>query len=167
MGSGKTTLGRILAEKLDRVFIDLDSCIETATGMSIPEYFKSFGEPAFRMIEHERLESEAGRGCASVLACGGGVIESQDNRRILTSLCRTIWLDIPEKELIRRLETDHSKRPMLAGDLEARVRLLFERRYKLYESTAHIRYSWKEGDSESTIVDALMARLEAIACRNP
>ncbi len=166
MGSGKTTIGRLLAERLGRSFIDLDSCIETVAGMSIPEYFKIFGEPAFRAIEHDALVAETARGQASVVACGGGVIESQDNRNILSSLCITIWLDIPEGELVRRLRDDHSGRPMLTGDLEARVRLLFKRRYGLYGSTAHIRYSWKEGDSESVAADTIMALLESAAGRN-
>lgn len=166
MGSGKTTIGRHLAGRLGRSFIDLDSCIETSAGMSIPEYFRIFGEPAFRAIEHDALVTETGREQSSVVACGGGIIESRDNRTILSSRCTTIWLDIPEGELIRRLRNNHSGRPMLTGDLEARVRLLFERRYGLYGSTAHIRYAWKEGDNEPAAVDAIIALLGAEAGRN-
>ena len=163
MGSGKTTIGKLLAERLGRVFVDLDTRIEESTGMSIPDYFKNFGEPKFRAIEAETLGAEIGKGRAVVLACGGGIVENQDNRSTLTGCCMTIWLDIPEAELIRRLRDDHSGRPMLSGDLESRIKLLFARRYSLYESTAGIRHSWESGETASATVDAITARLEAIA----
>lgn len=161
MGSGKTTIGRKLAERLGRDFIDLDSRIEESAGMSIPDFFKKFGEQEFRKIESATLKSEAGKENGNVLACGGGIVENPKNREILTGKCTTIWLDVPELELIQRLSKDFSGRPMLSGNLEERIKLLFERRFHLYASVASIRYSWREGETLQASVDALITLLGA------
>lgn len=161
MGSGKTTIGRILSERLGRDFIDLDSRIEESAGMSIPDFFKKFGEGEFRKIESATLKSEAGREEGIVLACGGGIVENLENRKILTGECKTIWLDVPELELVRRLSKDFSGRPMLSGNLEERIKMLFERRFDLYASVASIRYPWREGETSQASVDALITLLGA------
>src|SRR3984957_6600382 len=75
MGSGKTTLGPLLARQLAWRFVDLDERIETASGLSIPQFFENFGEPAFRQLEADQLRAALGRAAAdssgTILALGG------------------------------------------------------------------------------------------------
>lgn len=78
-GSGKTTVGRMLAQLLRRPFLDLDADIEAAAGMGIPEYFSKYGEPAFRELEADRMAG-AGLMHGGVIACGGGTPLREDNR---------------------------------------------------------------------------------------
>jgi len=78
-GSGKTTVGRALAQVLGRPFLDLDADIEEAAGMGIPEYFSKYGEPAFRELEAQRM-AHAGLMHGGVIACGGGTPLRADNR---------------------------------------------------------------------------------------
>lgn len=78
-GSGKTTVGRVLAQLLGRPFLDLDVDIEAEAGMGIPEYFTKYGEPAFRELEAQRM-AEAGLLHGGVIACGGGTPLREDNR---------------------------------------------------------------------------------------
>jgi shikimate kinase len=160
MGSGKTTIGRLLADRLSLPFVDIDARIVEKAGMPIPEIFRISGESEFRKLESEMLGREAAPGLACVMACGGGIVEADSNRKILSETCLTIWLDIPVNELIRRLRDEAHGRPMLTGDLETRVRTLLERRNPLYSEVSSIRYDWMEGESPEASVGKILAILE-------
>jgi len=127
MGAGKTSVGRALARRLDRPFIDLDGRWEDSFGMPIHEIFRSWGEEAFRKAEREGLESIGGLEGA-VVATGGGAFCDPLNRDIIHSNggC-SIFLDVPWKVLARRLEDDHAERPKFTGP-EAAEALYLERR---------------------------------------
>lgn len=128
MGSGKTTVGRLLAERTGREFIDLDALIESRVGKRIVEIFSDAGEEGFRDLETETLHDIAGATHA-VVATGGGVVIRPENRRILQKLGLVVWLDAPPDVLLKRIGDDES-RPMLHGQNPQKrmERLLSERR---------------------------------------
>jgi cytidylate kinase len=128
MGSGKTTVGRLLAERTGREFIDLDALIESRVGKRIVEIFSDAGEEGFRDLETETLQDVAGA-THTVIATGGGVVIRAENRRLLQNLGLVVWLDAPPDVLLKRIGDDES-RPMLHGQnpLKRMERLLSERR---------------------------------------
>lgn len=104
-GSGKSTVGACLAQKLGIAFYDLDALITQKIGMPIPDYFKEEGEQAFRRTEHEVLIHFLTTTEGSwVLACGGGTPCFFDHMERLNAACRTIFLDIEEFTLLKRLK---------------------------------------------------------------
>ena len=101
MGSGKTTVGRRLAQHLHLPFVDLDDRIEAAEGRPISDIFAQDGEPAFRDIEHRALGlALSGDG---VLALGGGAYVQPRNRDLLRGRATVIWLDVPLEDALRRV----------------------------------------------------------------
>ena len=90
-GCGKSTIGRMLAERLRMKFIDADTAIETSTGMSIPQIFAEHGETGFRTMEAHVL-AELGKASGQVIATGGGCVTQQNNYRSLHQNGRIYWL---------------------------------------------------------------------------
>ncbi|MBS1708884.1 MAG: shikimate kinase [Armatimonadetes bacterium] len=111
MGSGKTTVGRLLAEDLGREFIDADSALQHKLGRPIPQLFKLFGEEAFRQHETAYLRSLP-EGDA-VISTGGGVVMRPENWRELRRLGQTVFLDVDPQTIISRLAVSRRKRPLL------------------------------------------------------
>ena len=128
MGAGKTTVGRILAEKLGFHFIDLDEIVEASAGKSVRDLFAELGEGEFRRLEKEALEHVRGM-TRTVIALGGGAYVSEENRAIINQTGKAIWLDCPLEVCLARIERDGS-RPLLAG--KAEMSALLERRRPLY-----------------------------------
>ena len=129
MGSGKSTVGRLLAERLGWQFVDLDAEIERDAGKPIARIFEDDGEPAFRDLEREAVSRETcavRSGGARVVALGGGAFIPERNRWKLEDAGLTIWLDLEPEKLWERVrhETD---RP-LARDEAAFCALYAERR---------------------------------------
>lgn len=115
MGSGKTTLGKKLANKLAMPFVDLDRMITDDVEMSIPEYFQRFGEAEFRSREAESLRS-LDLQVPSVVSVGGGTPCYHDNMTWMNQQGITIYLKLPAKALWERLQkSDVTKRPVLKG----------------------------------------------------
>lgn len=137
MGSGKSTVGKLVADRTGREFIDLDAMIEKRAGKKIVDIFEEAGEEGFRDLETETLEDVASATHA-VIATGGGVVIRPENRRILQDLGIVVWLDAPPEELLRRIGDDES-RPMLHGQnpLKRLERLLSDRR-GFYADASHI-----------------------------
>lgn len=138
MGSGKSTVGRILADLLQCPFTDLDDFIVQQAGMSIPEIFELEGERGFR-----RMEKEAVRTCSAgegVFGLGGGAVLDPQNRDILMNSGLVVYLSATPDTLTRRLMSEVHGRPLLSeeGDLDDRISSLLEERSGSYES-AH----WK------------------------
>jgi shikimate kinase len=136
MGSGKTTVGRMLAAQTGCRFVDLDERIEQAAGISIREFFERHGEPPFRELEHETLERVLGEiaesGGAAVVALGGGTFAHARNQEALrTAGAAVVWLDCPIEELIRRCAT-MTHRPLFRD--ETSLRQLYEQRLPSYRS---------------------------------
>ncbi|HNQ82385.1 MAG TPA: shikimate kinase [Bacteroidales bacterium] len=112
MASGKSTVGRMLAEELKYRFIDLDSEFEKRTGASVPNYYTQFGELAFREKEREVLRLHL-NDTDSVIATGGGTPSYHDNMVLMNRSGRTIFLDVPVNILVRRLAGEQSRRPVI------------------------------------------------------
>ena len=131
MGSGKTSTGRPLAERLGYGFVDADAVIEQAAGCTIPEIFEQNGESGFRALETQVLSAISQRH-SLVVATGGGVVTQSQNWGLLHSGI-VIWLDVERDQLLKRLRADETPRPLLQRtDSEAAVDALLEERRPLY-----------------------------------
>jgi shikimate kinase len=131
MGSGKTSTGRPLAERLGYGFVDADAVIEQAAGCSIPEIFDRDGEAGFRSLESQVLSAISQRH-SLVVATGGGVVTQPENWGMLHSGI-VIWLDVMPDQLLQRLNADSTVRPLLqTADPEAALNALLNERRPLY-----------------------------------
>lgn len=135
-GSGKTTVGRQLARRLQLPFVDSDHVIEQRLGCSIREYFEREGEERFRDIEEEVIDDLTRQG-TGVLSTGGGVTLRPANRERLHARGHVVYLKSSPEELFRRLRHD-AKRPLLqVADPLGRLQDLYAIRDPLYRETAH------------------------------
>ena len=135
MGSGKTTVGRLLAQQLGWMFVDLDTKIEERAGLGIPQIFERQGESAFRELEYDVLKRSLGQIAAqkkpAVVALGGGTITRPSSLDLLReSGGLLVWLDCPVEELLSRCATV-TNRPLFRD--EAGFRALYAQRRPLYE----------------------------------
>lgn len=132
-GCGKTTIGKIIAEKLNRKFIDIDEYIERTNNATISEIFKN-GEKHFRMLESKAVE-ELSKETNAVLATGGGVIKNQENIEKLAENGLIIFVDRPVDQIVSDVEIQ--KRPLLKDGIKV-VYQLFNERYDLYIQSSHL-----------------------------
>ena len=140
-GSGKTTVGRALAEKLGREFIDTDKLIEEKAGMAITDIFASRGETAFRDLESAVIKEAAARtGC--VIATGGGAVLRESNTDALRGNGKIIFLDRAPDCLVPTAD-----RPL--ADTAEKMRRLYEERYPLYEKAADLRINTENTPDEA------------------
>jgi shikimate kinase len=132
MGSGKSTIGKLIAKKLKLRYLDSDQLIEKNTNKTIYEIFKSDGETKFRTIEESTILSLKNKKNL-VLSLGGGSIISAKVRQLLNKNYITLFLDIDLSILVKRLKYSN-KRPLIAGqDIETKIKELdiFRRKYYL------------------------------------
>jgi shikimate kinase len=154
MASGKTTIGRMLAERLGWNFIDLDREIEAQQGISIAEIFDRQGEPEFRRIETEALRAlvrTIQRGHPSVVALGGGTFVQPGNFDLVEGNGVTIWLDCP-LETVQRRVAEPSSRPLARNT--QRFEDLYHARRAAY-ARAEYRISI-ETDDPAAVVEAIL-----------
>ncbi len=158
MGAGKSTLGPILAGRLGWTFVDADLELESEAGSTIAELFTTVGEPAFRRMEAEVVARLLARP-ESVIALGGGAVESEATRSLLTNSPGTcmVFLRAPLEVLIDRCERqpDAAVRPILRRRDDVRQR--FRARLPLYES-AHITVD-TEGLTPQTVTGNLLQQM--------
>ena len=136
MGSGKSTVGKILAKKMDLPFMDLDHYIEVKSNKSISEIFKNDGEPHFRELESEALSHiEKSK---ILVACGGCIVLNKINRDKLRSTGKVVLLKASIPEIAKRLK-DAVDRPLLQENerLQELTKIWSERK-DYYKETAHI-----------------------------
>lgn len=155
MGSGKTTIGRLLARELKRTFCDLDLEIERRTGLSVPEIFAQHGEPYFRTLELKVLTALL-REKNVVIALGGGAIETVTIRELLAATPGTavLYLEASFDTLYARclLQAQNPRataRPNLADPIAARTR--HENRAPHYEAAATHRIDVTERNARETL----------------
>ena len=162
--TGKTTVGRLLADRLHRPFLDADSRIERETGASIRAIFELRGEDAFRILEEACLADLTATHPGAVIATGGGAILRESNRLRLKEYGRVIWLDAPPEILVDRLRRDANQRPALtpAGTL-AEVSRVLKAREPLYRELADLVID-ASGTAES-VAEAVLKGLSATGGR--
>ncbi|MFQ5922405.1 MAG: 3-dehydroquinate synthase [Anaerolineales bacterium] len=132
-GSGKSAVGRLLGERLDRAFVDTDAIVEQMAGKPIHQIFEEDGEPAFRRMEIEACRQVA-EPADRVIACGGGALMDEDNRVLLEAGGALICLTGEPEALLARLGSDGA-RPLLVGESpNERLRTLLETRQDTYDS---------------------------------
>jgi shikimate kinase len=157
-GSGKSTVGRSLARRLNLPFHDSDHAIEQRIGCSIREFFEREGEERFRDIEQQVL-AQLTSGEPGVLSTGGGAVLRDANRALLHAAGHVLYLRSTPEELFRRLRHD-THRPLLqVADPLGRLRDLYEHRDPLYRETAHFVVETGR-PSVPTLVNMILMQLE-------
>ena len=136
MGSGKTTVGKVLADFLGCPFMDLDDLVVKKAGKSIPDIFAQDGEPAFRQLEAQVLRKTVEKYAEStaVLALGGGAVLAPASAALLHEKTVCIYLRASLETLLARLEGETAGRPLADASLADRLAA----REPIYEKTAHV-----------------------------
>jgi shikimate kinase len=138
MGSGKTTVGTMLATQLHRPFFDSDEMIEASTGHTVREIFEADGEAAFRALETAALDTALASAEPSVIAAAGGVVLSARNRAMLRDgRAAVVWLDVDPALLAERVRGG-THRPLLDVDPEGTLRAMYRDRHDLYAAVSDV-----------------------------
>jgi shikimate kinase len=150
MGSGKTTIGTRLAQKLDMPFYDSDHEIEARTGASVRLIFDIEGEKGFRKRE-SRMLKELARLNGVLVATGGGAILEAANRELLRKSGLVVYLRTSVGQQLDRLSRDRSRPLLQTGDRERNLLELARQRNPLYEQTADLVFPAKNRNIDSTV----------------
>ncbi|MBI1174222.1 MAG: AAA family ATPase [Sideroxydans sp.] len=137
MGAGKTTVGKLLAQQMGRVFIDSDEEIQRRTGVTIPHIFDVEGEAGFRQREAAAIQDLV-QGDNIVLATGGGAVLSESNREALRCNGTVVYLKSSIHDLWQRTRHDRNRPLLQTADQRAKLRELFEQRDPLYMQVADL-----------------------------
>jgi shikimate kinase len=157
MGAGKTTVGRILGRELSLAVLDTDDLVEQADGRPIPEIFVDAGEAHFRALEREAVASALAEH-DGVLALGGGAVLDPATREALEGHT-VVFLRVGLSDAVKRVGLG-TGRPMLLGNVRARVKALMDERTPLYESVAQVVVD-TDGRSPEDVADEVRAALAA------
>lgn len=138
MGSGKSTVGKKAAKALEYTFLDTDSLIEQAEGMTISRLFEEKGEPYFREQETETIRRLISEPKGKIIATGGGLPMREGNSDLLKELGTVIYLKAETDTLLKRLSGD-TVRPLLQnGDLREKINTMLAVRGPVYEKCADV-----------------------------
>ncbi|MBI3528584.1 MAG: shikimate kinase AroK [Betaproteobacteria bacterium] len=164
MGAGKTSVGRVLAKRLSKVFYDSDHVIEGRTGVKIPVIFEIEGESGFRHRESAVLDELTALD-EVVLATGGGAVLVQENRDRLRARGTVVYLRASVKDLLNRTRYDKNRPLLQTADPRTRINELYEMRDPLYREVAHLTID-TGNQSLTTLVNRLHQVLET-RCDQP
>jgi shikimate kinase len=156
MGAGKSSVGKAVARKMGRPFIDLDTLVEKRAGKSISRIFKEDGEPAFRKLE-KAATAEVARKAGQVIACGGGVLLDPSNAAGLKNNAVLIYLKASNEAIRKRVSTG-AARPLLINSDAGDITSLLAARLPLYEKSADITLDTSRLGIERT-ADKIIERL--------
>lgn len=137
MGSGKTTIGKKIAQIMDYDFIDTDQEIERITGMKVSEIFKKEGELRFRSEETLALK-RIGKEAPAVIATGGGIVLKKENRDIIKNMGIVVYLDADVDVITERVSRNKNRPLLREGNIREKVQKLSEERKNLYLEIADI-----------------------------
>jgi len=155
MGSGKSTVGKILAEKLNMNFVDIDKLIEEKEGMKIKDIFEQKGESYFRELERKQIEAVVKQE-GLVVSTGGGLGANLDNMNFMKKNGDVVWLDVSLNTVLDRLKNDQD-RPLLKQPTE-KIKQLFEERKNVYR-LANIRIN-ADKKTPSQIVEEILTKIK-------
>jgi shikimate kinase len=161
-GSGKSTVGRMLAQKLGYLFIDTDESVTRKERMSIPEIFVEKGEAYFRMQETAAIRHAIAKGRQSIIALGGGAFTRKDNLRLIQPAGTVVYLSCSAREIHRRLRTT-SDRPLLAkeGPRLEKITSLLATRKRAYAKADMTISTTRHNPSE--VVKSIMGKLRRLS----
>ena len=154
--SGKSSVGKIVAERIGATHIDTDELIEHKTGMTVSEIFDKFGENKFRELESEAILTAAST-LGAVISCGGGAVMRKENLEALKN-CTVVYLRVSEETVLDNLGSDES-RPLLRGDAVKNVHTIMKERSRLYERAANVIVD-ADGMTAAEVADAVMEALQ-------
>lgn len=161
MGVGKTTVGKLLAQRLHYHFVDSDAETERELGMKISEAFTTLGEPIFRCIEHGVIRRLSQRD-SQVIALGGGAVLDPANVEALRVGGKMVLLTASPEEISLRTRGDFTRPLLNSGDRLSRIKSLLEERCWLYLAVADMVFD-TNGVPPIQVTDAIISRLEAVA----
>jgi shikimate kinase len=151
MGSGKSSVGRVLAREMGKSFIDIDQRIEKKAGKSIARIFAEEGEPAFRVLEKNAIRTASTSG-NKVIACGGGVVLDAQNISDLKRQAVVIYLKSSLAVIRQRVAAKRSSRPLLTGEKWIdTMNTLLAKRERLYAQAADIIVENNNTDIAATV----------------
>lgn len=155
MGAGKSTVGRRLAGKLGRPFVDSDDEIEKAAGLSVADIFALHGEEEFRRVEHKVLKRLIS-GPPQVLATGGGAYLNADTREMMRENAITVWLNADLETLWKRVSRRNHRPLLRRPDAKQVLSNLFDERRPIYE-LADLTVPSVDGPHSKTVVSIMKA----------
>jgi len=160
MGTGKTVVGKALAEKLGKAFTELDALIEQKAGKTIPEIFQQDGEVAFRELEIE-VTREVSQKKNVVIACGGGIVLNKINIDRLKRGSLIIYLTASPGVILKRTASDENERPLLeVKNKTSAIQRLLKFRKPFYERAADITIDTSKLDIGS-VTEQIIAKVKA------
>lgn len=134
-GAGKTTVGKLLADKLGQSFTDSDQVIENRAGRSVSDIFTQDGEPAFRVLEHDVIQDLVSSG-DGIIALGGGALGNDETRELVKS-ATAVWLVTGLAQAVDRVGMNRN-RPLLLGNVRGQLADLMNAREPLYREVASL-----------------------------
>ncbi len=164
MGAGKSSIGRLLAARLQSTFVDLDACIEAEAGAAITSIFAGEGEAGFRSREGHALKDALMKPEACVIATGGGAVMDEGNRRAMRAARTVVYLQVEPATQMQRLHGDVT-RPLLSADNPGqRLAELQAIREPLYRDVADLVFDTTRHSPEAA-ADALAVQLAQVSER--
>lgn len=161
MGSGKSTVGKRIAQELGYEFADSDDFVASTAGKSVRDIFSQDGEAVFRAYESDVLRSILADGKSPiVLATGGGAVISSENRSVISDhASHVVWLDASVDDLVVRTKSG-AARPLLDGDASKTLQSLSDQRSAWYEEVATLRIDTR-GKSVTKVCSAVLEAIHA------
>lgn len=150
MGCGKSTVGALLARRMEVPFVDMDAYIEKQAGMKIPEIFEKYGETHFRDLETQAVRELASH--EGVIACGGGAMLRQENAEIASENGMVLFLDVPFMTCYHRIA--NTDRPIVRRSTCAELRELYKKRRGVYRH--HSTHRVDAAKSPAATVNAIL-----------
>jgi len=159
MGSGKTTVGRLVADRMNVEFADTDDEVESATGLDIPSLFETGGEGAFRAAESKLLVELLSVPGSRVVSAGGGAVLDESNRAAMRREATVVWLRADVGTLTDRLGTGEG-RPLLARNPKRSIARIESERARIYESVADVVIDTDDRSADQ-VADAVVEAVRA------